>query len=450
MVYTDEWQIGEIDEDIINRIKAGPLRAENERPDWTADPEYKRAFLRLLEDRVAEVKHDPDVPERWQGEGRGIVISASCKSGWSSGKFLQQGYMPSAWACMSELRRMGCTLPITVAYLGFEEMDHGMCKRLKDEFDADTIDLRHINDTKDRMRVLAGWETKIFAIQHSPYNECLFMDSDNTAIRDPEYLFEYPKYRRTGAIFWPDLPPYTRKEWLPKEVWDSVGLQTQPDYVDFESGQLLVNKELTWKALEITRFINEHSDYWYKLVFGDKSTFFLGWNKLGFDYCMSPNGAGWNKKAILQHDLDGELLFQHCVQDKATLSGYAEQGYLVHEEHCFEAVAELRRKWDGNLWHMTFGSKIERGLMEKYAGTRLYTRHAPDMERHLHLYTNGQIGEGRAELESQWRVMTHHDGRTIMILYNAQDGPTAVMELRGNKFVGQWLGYEKNPCEVLV
>ena len=78
MVYTDEWQIGEIDEGIISRIKEGPLRAENERPDWTADPEYKRAFLRLLEDKVAEVRHDPDVPEGWQGKGRGIVISGSC------------------------------------------------------------------------------------------------------------------------------------------------------------------------------------------------------------------------------------------------------------------------------------------------------------------------------------------------------------------------------------
>lgn len=440
---TAEWQVGDVSQEIVERIKAGPL-GPDEFPDWTADPNYKRAFLYLLEEKVESIKFKSEVPERWSGEGRGIVISASCKSGWSSGKLLQHGYMPSAYALMSELRRLGCDLPITVAYLGYEEMDHNICSLIKSEFGAEAIDLRHISDTSDPMRILAGWETKIYAIQHSPYEEVLFLDSDNTPVKNPEYLFDLKGHVECGATFWPDLPPYTKKEWLPREVWDSVGLPYRNNYIDFESGQLIVNKRKCWKPLEIVRFINEHSDYWYKLVFGDKSTFFLGFHKMDYPYAITPEMAGWNKKAILQHDLDGKLIFQHCVQDKATLQGYKETGYLVHEAECFEAVCDLRRKWDGNLWHITTGDEKDENLLKQYSGTWEYCREDAK-PRQLVLHSNGQIGRGRARCEAQWRVFDHPDGRRLIVIYDAEDVPIMVGCMNEDmSFSGKWIQFEKN------
>src|SRR5262249_38949496 len=157
---------------------------------------------------------------------------------WSSGKNLPQGYLPGAWVLASELRRLGCALPITFAHLGPAEWDPRLT-RLVRPLGVETLDLEE-EARQDPMRILAGWETKVFAILHAPYEEVLFLDADNVPARNPAFLFDDPHYKQAGAVFWPDLPPYDRAEWLPEAVWKNVGLGKR-DEVDFESGQLLVD-----------------------------------------------------------------------------------------------------------------------------------------------------------------------------------------------------------------
>jgi hypothetical protein len=73
---------------------------------------------------------------------------------------------------------------------------------------VEVLDLEEVARRRP-MRILAGWESKVFAVQHAPYEEVLFLDADNLPARDPSFLFDEPLYRQTGAVFWPDLPPTT-------------------------------------------------------------------------------------------------------------------------------------------------------------------------------------------------------------------------------------------------
>ena len=72
------------------------------------------AHLLLIDEAIAAI---PPYPEE-RFKGRGIVVGVNAKPGMSSGKNLDHGYFPGAWVLVQELRRQGCTLPITFAHLG--------------------------------------------------------------------------------------------------------------------------------------------------------------------------------------------------------------------------------------------------------------------------------------------------------------------------------------------
>ncbi|MEX2026237.1 MAG: hypothetical protein WEH44_03035, partial [Pirellulaceae bacterium] len=184
-------------------------------------PNVRKAFREMLDEFIAGIASYPG-----GYSGRGIVVSVNAKGGWSSGKNLQHGYLPGAWVLVKELRRLGCELPITFAYLGDLEWDRYLT-RLVAPLGVTCLDLRGCEKT-DPMRILAGWETKVYAMLKAPYAECMFLDADNLPLRDPTYLFDDPHYQQHGAMFWPDVPPSRRKEWVPPLLWDSVGLEYRP------------------------------------------------------------------------------------------------------------------------------------------------------------------------------------------------------------------------------
>ncbi len=49
------------------------------------------------------------------------------------------------------------------------------------------------------------WKLKAFAVYAAPFEEVLFLDSDATPALDPQTLFEHPRYRVAGSMFWPDI-----------------------------------------------------------------------------------------------------------------------------------------------------------------------------------------------------------------------------------------------------
>lgn len=265
-------------EDYLNRIE----QLNNDLPsDWVTKPEVVSAY-RIKFRQLCAAQYEP-MPSHM--EGKGIV---TCVGG--------SKYFACAWAQIGTLRKLGCNLPVEVWYMGKGEMDDNMksvMSSLANVYFVDALEI--VASLPKKPRILNGWELKPFSIIHSRFEEVLFLDADCIPLINPEHLFDSAEYKSTGSIFWPDIPPHDRKEWLPAVVWENCGMAYR-DEVDFESGQMLINKKECWKPLQVTMWINEHSDYYYKFVFGDKSTYHLAWRGCGMNYGI-PRACDWKHPA---------------------------------------------------------------------------------------------------------------------------------------------------------
>lgn len=193
------------------------------------------------------------------------------------------------------------------------------------------------------MRKLGGWQSKPFAITHSPFAEVLFLDADNLVLRDPSPLFDSPEYQRSGSLFWPDFKTVPSDYWAIRPfAWEFLELPPRID-AEIESGQLLINKPHCWRALQATLHMNNHSDFYYeRCTYGDKDTFTLGWAVTATERSVVPSRPVFvGAQERIHFDLRGNELFQHCrkwalpVDKNPILPGYRLQ------KLCFEWLAEF-------------------------------------------------------------------------------------------------------------
>ncbi len=272
----------------------------------------------------------PECPSHFRG--RGIVIGAGgCR------------LFTCAWVCVNLLRQHGCTLPIQVWHLGEREMDARMAALLA-PLGVECVDASKLRQTIP-CRILGGWELKSYSVLHSPYEEVLYLDADNVPVANPEYLFDEPEYRKLGAIFWPDLGQFEKT----KQMWDLLGL-ARPVHAEFESGQMVVNKRACWRALALALWMNEHSDFFYRIIHGDKETFHLAFRKLNQPFVLVPTAVKKLFGTMCQHDLQGRRLFQHRNSDKWNLfANNPPVEDFWFEEDCRRYLRQLQELWSGRV-----------------------------------------------------------------------------------------------------
>jgi hypothetical protein len=311
------------------------LAAARRAIDATAHNSYDRQPLNLHTagmqvDRFIETI--PSYPPRY--EGRGIVI---CAGGVK--------YFTNAWVCINLLRQLGCGLPIEVWHIGEKEMGDYM-KSLLRPLGVECVDGQKLR-RKYPIRHLHGWELKPYAIVHSRFQEILLLDADNVPLVDPEFLFDTPHFERFGAIFWPDFGRRLNVKATP--IWKSCGLR-QPGKTEFESGQIVVHKKRCWRALRLALWFNEHSDFYYGFVHGDKETFHLAFRKLKQRFVLVPIPIHPLRGTMCQHDFSGRRIFQHRNMRKWNLRGpnATIDGFRLDAE-CRAYLAQLRRIWDGKV-----------------------------------------------------------------------------------------------------
>ena len=88
------------------------------------------------------------------------------------------------------LRDHGCQLPIEIWYRSDEiETSDPIIIRLQQE-NPGKMHIREIVDGD-----ATHFYVKPYAIYHSHFDQVLFLDSDNTAVRDPTYLFETEEFQ---------------------------------------------------------------------------------------------------------------------------------------------------------------------------------------------------------------------------------------------------------------
>ena len=292
--------------------------------------DFDQSPLNLHSARFALEQFASKIPASPSGfVGRGVVI---CGGG--------ANYFTNAWVLINMLRHHRCTLPIELWHLGRAEMDFFMQSLVK-PLGVECVDARKCAQ-RSHARRLGGWELKPYAMIHSQFREVLFLDADNVPVRNPEFLFDTRPYRETGALFWPDYGRMKKTD----VIWTSCGLPRPPG-AEFESGQMVVDKERCWEPLRLALWFNEHSDFYYQYLHGDKETFHLAFHKLRKSYGFVEKPPEPLLGTMCQHDFEGNRLFQHRNTDKWSLwNRNTVVDDFWFEPQCREFLGNLERIWD--------------------------------------------------------------------------------------------------------
>lgn len=244
---------------------------------------------------LAQQRRNP-IPDYF--EGIGCVMAAGGRA-----------YLREAFITISRIRSNGWDWPIQVWHLGPKEVPHDLRRRFS-HLDVEFVDANQVRK-EHPARMMGGWELKSFAIAWCRFRNVLLLDADSVPVRDPFPLFDSPEFQYNGAIFWPDIKPCMESD----KAFGFVGTHKPDNYVEVESGQLMLDKVRCWRALELVRWMNDHSDFWYRYFHGDKSTFDLAFLRCGQPYLM-PMGCEWKGWGISQKWFDGEVLFEHRMARK--------------------------------------------------------------------------------------------------------------------------------------
>ncbi|KAF4028814.1 putative Mannosyltransferase [Phytophthora infestans] len=267
----------------------------------------------VYESALAQNKSDPLKLLGNNGKGNGIVMVVYPK------------LLSSVFASISVLRSYNCTLPIEL-WISQPEVVRTPSMRTTLEMLQQRFFLVTVETIIDP--TIAGFSTKIHAVQHSKFENVLFLDADNVPVRDPTFLFETKEFREHGAIFWPDF-------WHPEKtifniqreslLWELVDLPFV-DMFEQESGQILIDRRRAAVAMEVLMFFAYHRPSHFErlvLAHGDKDLFRLAWMKTHTPFYMMPfppasagTERGTYKKqfcgmTMVQFDVNGNVLFLH-------------------------------------------------------------------------------------------------------------------------------------------
>lgn len=404
---------------------------------WEGLPVVRDAHVSLMNDAIIGRTY-ASIPVN-RGGGRGIVCGAG------GAKFFS-----CAFAMAIQVRKLGSSLPIEFWHLGRHEMDPRM-ESLARRFGIVVVDASlELKRSGVTPRIIGGWELKPMAASMSRFDEVLYLDADCLPLRSPDQLFEATEYRDAGAVFWPDLPPVSRPEWVPDIVWHNVGLQPQRG-PDFESGQFMVDKRRHHGPLRLTNFFNQHSDWYYQFVYGDKSTFNLAWRVCGMPFSMPSRAAGWQHPCIVQHHWDGTPLFLHACQGKEDIVE-GKMGHLPVGEAVAEAKAIRDAHWSGRIYDWSEMDREASAHASAVAGTYIYSREV-GCKRQLDLLPGGSIGVGRASCEKRWSVVMDGGAPQIVVIGAAHKASEIAMFFASpagpGTYEGRWNAFERDRCSLV-
>jgi hypothetical protein len=391
---------------------------------WQEEPNALTAFREISEEYLA---HLPPYPGHTRD--RGILLCAGgCE------------LYTNAWVCIQLLRKHGCTLPVQIWHLEDEISDamKDLMRPLGVEFRDATVVRQH-----NPVRILNGWELKPFALAACEFREVLYLDADNVPVRNPEFLLETPQYRRTGAVFWPD---YGRLD-AARAAWAMTGVAYR-DEPEFESGQIVLDRERAWRPLRLALWYNEHSDFVYTHIHGDKDTFHLAFRKCDYEYSMPARGIDPLEGAMCQHDFDGRRLFQHRNMAKWSLRGENPRvaGFALERE-CLAFLAALRSRWRGDIAVGIHGA-VDAETQQAVGGREwVYERVGYDRRR-LGLREDGAVDPGGAAMERIWQGYRDAEG-PVLGLFDHNGTATCHLRPSGDGvWQGRWLRFEKMPIRL--
>jgi ADP-heptose:LPS heptosyltransferase len=370
--------------------------------------------------------------------GQGIVILASGAQ-----------YFTCAWVSINVLRKvLDCTLPIEVWYCGPGDMSPQMIDLLQ-SLDVRCVDALQACDPRPT-RYPNGMELKFYALTFSRFKDMIYLDADNVMAVDPSSLLSSKEYEQTGALFWPGgarLRP-------DNPIWQICGIPHRDEPIP-QGGEMVIDKERCWRALQLALYFNERSEFYYGYTVTEEPIFHLAWRILGQPYVMVPDQLIDVEGTYFQHDLQGRVLFQHRMVAKWHAWGENKRipGF-AHEEECLAFLRQLRERWDGKVATPVPVARPGPNLEEEIIRTRrfLYSR-IGSSERILELLPDHRTGRGRDRRALGWYLL-QGGAEPALVIEGIREkgciGPICQLSRAAN---GTWRGhlleYEKMPVELI-
>lgn len=258
----------------------------------------------------------PDITPNFYS-GSGYVIVGGEKYSWF------------ALLVVETLRELGSTLPVEVIIPSNDEYEKTFCEEILPQYNAKCVMLQQVFNSElfDLIKI-TGYQYKSLALLASSFEHAFLLDSDNYPVMNPDQLFTSDLYSSHTMITWPDYwrrttSPYfyqirgtkigktvrflndiytdtkyylnpTELKGNEKFLQNMVHLHnregTIPDWTT-ESGQMLINKKVHFKALLLALYYNLEGQFgFYPLLSqggageGDKETFVAASNYYGLNY----------------------------------------------------------------------------------------------------------------------------------------------------------------------
>lgn len=211
-------------------------------------------------------------------------------------------YWPMICVAVRMTRKV-TALPIRVYHRG--EDAPARPEDLEDLPDVSVHDLTKLGP----YRYLSGWESKTCAILDVPWKRVIYLDAD-------AYLVGSPVGWLTGLAdgqslsFWQDYPDHDRGV-----NWRGCGLPVRDDVPCIQGGQLVLDRQAGWRMLVVAHWLNQHSDYFYRMGYGDQDMWRISLAATGSGYwCQGrPELRGpalvydWGKKPLIVHRVKCKL-----------------------------------------------------------------------------------------------------------------------------------------------
>ncbi|OUM65259.1 glycosyltransferase family 71 protein [Piromyces sp. E2] len=267
---------------------------------------------------------------------------------------------------------LNCTLPIQIFYNGDSDLSKYNQEILRKYKDITVDDISTYFD--EPTLNIEGWAIKPFAILASRFEEVILMDADVVYLYNPEELFENVNYKKKEQFFF---------------VIELSTLEKQTRH-EMDSSTVVIYKIKTLLGLLATCKLNEgdiRTDVVYKMVHGDKETFWMGFDMARQHYylnsrsCVVVGHVHPNSNKICGHIgqvVDNKLYYWngHLVKDKDNkndkslvhYTGFHFVSYLTEWDDAFECLLYTDKK----IFNFTkeeqknFDNIIQREKIQRY------------------------------------------------------------------------------------
>ncbi|KAI7771842.1 hypothetical protein LZL87_006118 [Fusarium oxysporum] len=203
------------------------------------------------------------------------------------------------------------TLPIQVVYAGDDDLSAAGRKKIQQAasgFKIEMLDVLTVFDDSTLKLADGGWAIKPFAALASRFEQVILLDADAVFFQDPRHLLRQDRFKETGVLLFHDRLLWKngfadRQDWWhdqikhPSPETEKSLVWTERYSEEGDSGIVVVDKSrldvllgllhIGWQNSERVR-----NEVTYKITYGDKESWWIGFEATGSKYAFSPHYGG--------------------------------------------------------------------------------------------------------------------------------------------------------------